>query len=385
MLQDSAFARTPMRTRIAAQVTNVSGRVVRPGAPKPVSRLDLSAAVLEPIKAVAQVVVTEELLAAAGPSSEAAFNRMLRGGVAEVVDQEFFGIIGQNLSPHTATAAPLDDLEGLLDDVNTTGAGALYWAMSPTTANAMAAHLATNGNRLFPEMTPVGGSILGLPALVSTAVPAAPGSPAPNTLWLIDASGIAGDTTEVEVRMSREAVVEMADNPTGDAVFATPLGTTSLVSLWQENLVAIEAEVRFAAYRIPDPMRSACSRASPGNGTAGQGWSYPARRRGVASPRLVAAVPALPRRLGSCRQVRTLPGPKGTCRHKASWLRIQSGGTVIYSGYRTDRTNPELHALLWIEIAGHEFVLDNDGLWPAKSFPFQRVAGHRDDREPEPE
>ena len=232
-----------MRTRIAAQVTNVSGRIVRPGAPKPVSRLDLSAAVLEPVKAVAQVVVTEELLAATGPSSEATFNRMLRGGVAEVVDQEFFAIIGQNLTPRAATANPLDDIETLLDDVNTTGAGALYWAMAPTTANAMSAHLATNGNRMFPEMTPVGGALLGLPALVSTAVPAA-GSPATNTLWLIDASGIAGDTTEVEVRMSRQALVQMEDNPTGDAVWAVPLGTTRLVSTWQENLVAIEAEVR---------------------------------------------------------------------------------------------------------------------------------------------
>jgi hypothetical protein len=62
----------------------------------------------------------------------------------------------------------------------------------------------------------------------------------------------------------------------------------------------------------------------------------------------------------------------GTCRHKAAWLQKQIGGTVIY-GYRTDKPNPGLHCVLWINIGGHDFVLDEDGTWPAKGFPFRRV------------
>ena len=62
------------------------------------------------------------------------------------------------------------DLRGLLNTVNLTGAGRLYWLMRPTVANLMATLLATNGNQLFPGMTPLGGEMLGLPALVSRSV-----------------------------------------------------------------------------------------------------------------------------------------------------------------------------------------------------------------------
>jgi hypothetical protein len=61
----------------------------------------------------------------------------------------------------------------------------------------------------------------------------------------------------------------------------------------------------------------------------------------------------------------------GACRHKCEWLKNALGGEILV-GRRTDRKNASLHAVLWITIHGHEFVLDEDGTWPAKGFPFQR-------------
>jgi hypothetical protein len=251
LLQDGAFARTPMNTRIAAQVSNVTGRIVRPGAPKPVSRLDLAGSVLEPIKAIGQIVLTEELLNAAGPGAEATFNRMLRAAVGHVVDSEFLAIAGLNVAATNATADPLADLKALLDAVNVEGIGSMYWAATPGVANTLATYpAAATGNLLFPTMSPTGGTLLGLPAHVSSAVPEAAGSPATDTMWLLDGSGIAADAAEVEIRMSRQGTIEMSDAPAGDGVWAVPLGTTATVSLWQQNLVAIEAEVRFAVHRF---------------------------------------------------------------------------------------------------------------------------------------
>ena len=193
--------------------------------------MDFSGSNLEPSKAAAQVVVTEELLRDTGPAAEAAFGRELRGAVADAVDQKFFDLIGQSLPPISATADPYADAEVALDNVNLTGSGRLYWVMQPQLANALATKVATNGNRLFPELSPTGGQLAGLPALVTNQLPAAAGSPIATALWLIDAT------------------VQMDTAPAGDAVAAVALGTP-LVSLWQENLVALLAEVRFAAQRI---------------------------------------------------------------------------------------------------------------------------------------
>jgi HK97 family phage major capsid protein len=254
LLGQGAFARVPMLTRLVFAVSNVSGYVVNAGRPKPLSRLDLSAANLEPVRAVAQIVVTEELLRDAGGASESAFGRELRNAVSDTVDAEFFSIVSQNVTqvaPIGSPADPLSDLELALNIVNTTASGRLVWVMKPATANALATGIYSSGSgRTFPEMTPVGGTLLGLPALVSTQLPEAAGSPTTSALWLLDASGIAADSEAIEIRMSREASIEMDSEPEGDAVAGVGMGTTSLVSLWQENLVALLAEVRFAAYEF---------------------------------------------------------------------------------------------------------------------------------------
>jgi hypothetical protein len=44
---------------------------------------------------------------------------------------------------------------------------------------------------------------------------------------------------------------------------------------------------------------------------------------------------------------------------------------VIY-GVRTDKPDPEPHAVLWLTIGQHDFVIDADGIWPARSAPFSR-------------
>jgi hypothetical protein len=250
LFDDRAFARVPMHSAFALQTSDATGHIVGSGKAKPVSKMDFRAAAIEPAKAVAMIVVSEELLRDTSAASEAAFGTALRGAVADVVDRQFLDVIGQGISPQAATATPTDDLKTLLDIVNTTGSGRLYWLMQPILANTMSTLVALNGNRLFGDMTPSGGTLCGLPALVSAQVPAAAGSPATDSLWLIDASGIAADTEQIQLRMSRQAMIEMADDPAGDATTGEGLSNTALVSLWQQKMVALMAEVYFAAHRL---------------------------------------------------------------------------------------------------------------------------------------
>jgi hypothetical protein len=251
MLSDSAFARMPLRTAIAFSTSNATAYIVGAGRPKPLTKLAIAASVLEPIKACALMVVTEELLRATGTAAEATFARELRGAVSDTVDAQMFEILGQGITPQAASANPYDDLEALLDVVNATAGGRMYWVMEPALANAMSCKVATDGNRLFPDLSPVGGTVLGLPALVSGQVPAAAGSPAAgNSLWLVDASQVAADAEGIGVRMSREASLEASDTPTGDAVTGVGASVTSQVNLWQENLVGLLAEVYFGLTRL---------------------------------------------------------------------------------------------------------------------------------------
>ena len=218
-----------------------------PAAAVPLGSMNFASGALEPAKACALIVVTEELLRSAAPGAEGAFGRELRGAVADCVDREFFDIIGRSVTAESATGNADADVKTLLDLVNVTGNGALYFVMRPALANRMATLRAGPGGGLaFPDMTPTGGTIVGVPALVSTQTPAAAGSPTTDSLWLIDASGIAANAETIEVSMSRQASVEMDSAPGQDAV-NPDAPTAPVVSLWQANSVGIMASVWFGA------------------------------------------------------------------------------------------------------------------------------------------
>lgn len=84
-----------------------------------------------------------------------------------------------------------------------------------------------------------GGTFMGLPVIVES-VPANPGSGSPATgagqrLILAKASEILlADDGGVTIDVSREASLQMDSAPTA--------GATELVSLWQNNMVALRAE-----------------------------------------------------------------------------------------------------------------------------------------------
>jgi hypothetical protein len=90
------------------------------------------------------------------------------------------------------------------------------------------------GQAEFPGITMTGGTFNGMPVIVSDYIPA-------GTVVLANASDIyLADEGGIQVDMSREASLEMADNPAHDST--TPTGATSLVSMFQTNSVAFRVE-----------------------------------------------------------------------------------------------------------------------------------------------
>jgi hypothetical protein len=106
--------------------------------------------------------------------------------------------------------------------------------MRSTTALALSLMTNALGQSEFAGITMNGGTLSGLPAIVSEFVPE-------GYVVLANASDIyLADDGEVAVDMSNQASLEMANNPEHDST--TPTGATGLVSLWQTNSVAFRGE-----------------------------------------------------------------------------------------------------------------------------------------------
>jgi hypothetical protein len=91
------------------------------------------------------------------------------------------------------------DMRSMLNAVAVTGNEALYWVAPPRVAILLATlRSAASSGRLFPEMSPKGGELLGLPFVV-TGNANLGGSPQADNLMLVDARGIAGDLENVTV------------------------------------------------------------------------------------------------------------------------------------------------------------------------------------------
>ena len=110
------------------------------------------------------------------------------------------------------------------------------WAVCATTENFLATAEGTSG-RLFPEATPNGGTLLGVPLMVTDRLPA-------GRITLIDASGFAVNTGTIDLDRSQAAALQL------DREHVPESGETSLVSMFQTNATAMRIIAAYACERI---------------------------------------------------------------------------------------------------------------------------------------
>lgn len=254
--------RVPFNMRQIAETSAMSGYWVGQGKPKPLTKAGYVAQTLGFAKVAAITVDTEELLRFANHptiSAETAMrDGLTRALVAKIdtslLDPALAAVSGVNpasltngLSLGSSAGNTADDVRtdvlALIAAVSAIGLGTtrnvdvrdIVLIMPPGVALALSLMYTTVGVRSFPDITVNGGTLAGFPVLVSNyAAQAGYG----NLVVAVVASEInLADDGQVTVDMSREASLEMNDAPTQS-------GTTgvSLVSLWQDNLVAFRAE-----------------------------------------------------------------------------------------------------------------------------------------------
>lgn len=252
-LRLSGFKAVPTFTRIFVSSSGVIAARVAEGSAIPVLRGDWTATTLEPIKHAGIVVQTDELVRSMSPAAAAAFVDDLAQATAEAENRSFaspeeVGSVlygAPSFSATGATVADIDaDLRRLVDSVAGASKPGAAFLMTRESATYLSLVRGTGGAAAYPNITPQGGTLIGMPVIV-TAACAVAGSPPTRVIGLISPSEIFwADEGGVTLSASAEALLEMSDTPSGNSL--TPAATT-LVSMFQAGATALRA-VRESAW-----------------------------------------------------------------------------------------------------------------------------------------
>jgi HK97 family phage major capsid protein len=113
------------------------------------------------------------------------------------------------------------------------------WIMRQQTALSIALILNALGQPEFPNISLSGGTLYGMPVVTSEGIPASGGSPSDGYPIILANAGdiLLADDGQVVIDASREASLQMDTTPD-----SPPTSSTVMVSMWQQNMMAIKAE-----------------------------------------------------------------------------------------------------------------------------------------------
>ena len=250
-----ALRSVPFRTPLISQTAGATGYWVGEGNAKPLTKIEGSRTTLEPLKVANIAVVTEELVRDSSPGADTLLRDQLVAALAARMDIDFVDPDKQasaSVSPASITngvagiSSTGSDEADVRNDIkalwapfiaaNNPPTSAVYM-MSATTALALSLMQNALGQAAFPGITMQGGTLLGVPVIVSEYL-ANDGGSSGGIVVLANASDIYfADEGGFMLDMSREASVQMDDAPDNPTT-----ASTVLVSLWQRNLVGFRAE-----------------------------------------------------------------------------------------------------------------------------------------------
>lgn len=241
--------RVPFNISMPVQTGGGTYGWVGEGAPKPVGNLQFTSATLALAKSAGIIVISEELAKVSTPSAEGVVRNDMVAGMAQFLDTQFIDptiAAVTNVSPASITNAAVSigsagtsaanaetDLKNLVSSLiagNQGSVGTAVLIMSEVHAFVLSLARTTNGDRMFPDLTPTGGSIAGVPVFTSQVAGTTVALVIPGEILFADDGG-------VNIDVSREASLEMNTAPTSPVAAGT-----ILVSLWQQNLIGLRAE-----------------------------------------------------------------------------------------------------------------------------------------------
>ncbi len=252
LLGQLATFRVPFDARVIVDGSTPAGGWVAEGQPIPMTRSSLTATPALPLKKVAAMIgVNDELLTSMHSANLSALgesaSRNLRFNLDKLlVDPTITattarpasltnGIVATTSTGATALLV-MADLRTMLQALLTDGSpdfSRVSIAMGPTTAMYLSSLLTTSGQFAFPALGLTGGSIWGIPTLVSKA--------AAGLIAVVDGSRIlVADDGFMTVDVSSQAALQFSDAPSA--------GAASSISLFQTSTTVLRL-VRYVNYQ----------------------------------------------------------------------------------------------------------------------------------------
>lgn len=248
-----SLRRVPFRVPLIGQTSGGDGYWVGEGQAKPLTKFDFERNTLEPLKVANIAVATMEVIRDSSPSADGIIRDQLAAALRQRLDIDFIdpdkaavagvspasilnGVAGIASSGTDADAvrADLKALFSAFIAANNAPTSGVF-IMTATMALSLSLMVNALGQPEFPTITMTGGTLNGLPVIVSEFVPT---DSSGSIVAMVNASDIyLGDEGGIDLSMSTEASLQMdnaPDNPT--------TASTVLVSLFQRNLVAFRAE-----------------------------------------------------------------------------------------------------------------------------------------------
>lgn len=253
-MQLAQFLRqVPLLTRIFVNAQGIAGAEVLEGQPAPILQGDWSVVNLTPRKFIGQVAQTSELMESKSPEAALAITDDLAQATAAAENLAFIGAetpqsVFNGAPSFTASGSSLADniadirqLAGLVRNAYRPGS---VFVTTQHNSTYLGTQQGTSGAPAFLGLGPQGGTLLGIPLLVSSACELA-GSPETHMFGLLSPSEIfyAVDDNQIELDISLHATMQMSDSPS-----AAP---SSQVSMFQTGSAVCRATKRSAWYARP--------------------------------------------------------------------------------------------------------------------------------------
>jgi len=247
----SGVVRAPFDVRIPEQTGGVTPGWTREGKPILVASGQFNIIEQKRSKIGGIVVLTDELVRSSEASAEAIMQRDLGAGIIEFSDRQFVdptvaeveGVspasITHGAPEITGTGTTASEVEGdlaaMVQSLIDGGVALAYphWIMSAETALGLSRLRGPGGERVFPSVGVMGGTIWEIPVIVSAGADA--------TVVLLDAAEILLSDDGLEIDVAKHATLQLESDPDEEP-------GASVVSLWQSNLVGLRA-VRHIRWR----------------------------------------------------------------------------------------------------------------------------------------
>lgn len=253
--------RVPFNVRMGQQSGTGTAYWVGQGAPIPMSKGTVTSQSMGIAKCAGLMAIDEELARSSSPNAEILVRDDLAAVISTFMDVQFLdpnvaavantnpGAITNGITATAATGTAAANLRTDLATLMKTMADAdenladCVWIMTPNQAMQIGLMLNSLGLPLYPDMGVNGGKLMGLPVITSNSANI-PGSPTSGCqiILLNQKEVFLADDGQVTIDVSREASIQMLDNPTNTSTGSTT--ATTMVSMFQTHSLALRA-VRF--------------------------------------------------------------------------------------------------------------------------------------------